>query len=471
MPSKKLVRRLVSCWLMVAAAGCGYDRKMSGVMTAWDQGAFAIAASEIQPLLDEHDQDAPINGVVFHLDGGTVLRAAEDLPGSIRSLAWADAAVRPYLDQAAETKVTEEVAAVLTNQTVRTYRGTSYDRILLCTYQALNHLQLAQGERARVELNRAALWQKDAVERNADRIAQEQQAFAQAGKKDGYDVAATMADSGFRASMEQAYGPVWDKRGSVNYEVTFTTYLRGILQLASGDASGVEQARQSFRSVAGMLGEPANAPVLEDLALADAVTRGERAPAMVYVLMETGRAPSRKELRLDIPLFIQQVPYVGAAFPLLEFHDGQVTSFSVEGGERPRNSFLLCDLDAVVKREFDDQLPLVITATLVSSASKAVATYAAQRAAGDYGWAAALGGALYQLAMNSADLRCWLTLPKQWLAVRMPRPASGQVEVVLGDGQRIPGIRLPDEPVSIVYLKSVRAGTPPLIQVMPVPAR
>ena len=82
-----------------------------------------------------------------------------------------------------------------------------------------------------------------------------------------------------------------------------------------------------------------------------------------------------------------------------------------------------------------------------------------------------MGGALYQLAMNSADLRCWLTLPKQWLAVRMPRPASGQVEVVLGDGQRIPGIRLPDEPVSIVYLKSVRAGTPPLIQVMPVPAR
>jgi hypothetical protein len=468
---KRLVRGSWTCLALLVAAGCGYDRKMSGVMAAWDQGEYATAASNIQPLLDEHDQDAPINGVVFHLDGGTVLRAADDLPASVRSLEWADQVVRPYLDQAAETKVTEEVAAVLTNQTVRTYRGTFYDRILLSTYQALNHLQLGQAERARVELNRAALWQRDAVERNADRIAREQAAFAEAGKQKGYDVSATMSDTGFRASMEQAYGPVWDKRGSVNYEVSFTTYLRGILQLAGGDASSVEQARQSFRSVAGMLGEPANAPVLEDLALADAATQGQAMPAMTYLLMETGRAPSRKELRLDIPLFIQQVPYVGAAFPLLEFHDGQVTSFSVEGGEAPRNAFLLCDLDAVIKRDFDDQLPLVITATLVSSASKAVATYFAQRAAGDYGWAAALGGALYQVAMNSADLRCWLTLPKQWLAARMPRPASGQVDVTLGDGQRISGIRLPDTPVSIVYLKSVRAGTRPLVHVMPVPAR
>ena len=77
---KRLVGGSWTCLALLVAAGCGYDRKMSGVMAAWNQGEFATAASEIQPLLDEHDQDAPINGVVFHLDGGTVLRAAEDLP-------------------------------------------------------------------------------------------------------------------------------------------------------------------------------------------------------------------------------------------------------------------------------------------------------------------------------------------------------------------------------------------------------
>ena len=451
----------------LALAACGYDRKMAGVMASYDAGQYAQAASEIQPLLQEHDADAPINGVVFHLDGGTVLRAAGDVDASRRSLDWAYEAVRPYLDQAAETKVTEEVAAVLTNQTVRTYRGTTYDRILLNTYQSLNWLRQGDLEKANVELNRAALWQKDAVERNADRIRAEQEAFAKAGKDKGYDVSSTMQDAGFRQAMEQAYGPVWDRRGSVDYEVSVTSWLRGAVQMARGEPSAFDQARQSFKAVAGMLGEPANAAVLEDLAMADAATRGELPPRMVWVLLETGRAPSRKELRLDIPLFIQEVPYVGAAFPLLEVHDGQVASMSVEGGEKPVNATLLCDLDAVVKRTFDDQLPLVITATLVSSASKAVATYFAQRAAGDYGWAAALGGAIYQVAMNSADLRCWLTLPKQWMLARLPRPASGRLSVALGDGQRLDGLEIPDAPFTIVHVKSVRSGTVPVHAIMP----
>jgi hypothetical protein len=455
----------VASWLALAA--CGYDRKMAGVVASYDTGQFQQAASQMQPLLDEHDKDAPINGVVFHLEGGTVLRAAGDLPGSVKSLDWAYEAVRPYLDQAAETKVTEEAAAVVTNQTVRIYRGTAFDRVLMNTYQALNYLQTGQLDKAVVELNRAQLWQKDALERNADRIRSEQEAYAKAGKDKGYDASSTLKDEGFRAAMEQAYGPVWDKRGSVDYEVTVTTWLRGVVQMARGEPSAYDQARASFRGVAGLLGEGANASVLKDLEMADAATRGQLPPKWVWVLLETGRAPSRKELRLDIPLFMQEVPYVGAAFPLLEFHDGQVSSMSVEGGAEPVNATLLCDVDAVVKRSFDDQLPLVITATLVSSATKAVATYFAQKAAGDYGWAAALGGAIYQASMNSADLRCWLTLPKQWMVARLPRPENGTLSVVLGDGQRLDGLRVPDAPFTLVHVKTVRAGTPPIHAIMP----
>ena len=155
---------------------------------------------------------------------------------------------------------------------------------------------------------RALLWQQDAVERNADRIEKEQAAYTKAGESKGYDASKTLQDEGFRKSMEQAYGPVWDKRGNANYEVTFTTYLRGLVLMGRGDASSLDQARQSFKSVAGMLGEPANAAVLQDVAMADDATRGIAPPKMVWVLLETGRAPSRKEFRLDIPLFMQQVP-------------------------------------------------------------------------------------------------------------------------------------------------------------------
>ncbi|NBV64925.1 MAG: hypothetical protein EBR71_10790, partial [Planctomycetes bacterium] len=92
------MRRTVRSALLLSFAllcACGYDRKMSGVIAAYDSGQYQQAATNMQPLLQEYS-DAPINGVVFHLDGGTVLRAGDDLPGSVNSLDWAYAAVRPY---------------------------------------------------------------------------------------------------------------------------------------------------------------------------------------------------------------------------------------------------------------------------------------------------------------------------------------------------------------------------------------
>ena len=157
------------CALLLSTAllcACGYDRKMSGVIAAYDSGQYQQAATNMHPLLQE-SSDAPINGVVFNLDGGSVLRAADDLPGSMKCFDTAYATVRPYLDQEAETKITEEAAAVVTNQTVRTYRGTTYDRILLNTFQALNYLQLGQPDKANVELNRALLWQQRAWQQRA----------------------------------------------------------------------------------------------------------------------------------------------------------------------------------------------------------------------------------------------------------------------------------------------------------------
>ena len=101
------------CALLLSTAllcACGYDRKMSGVIAAYDSGQYQQAATNMQPLLQEYS-DAPINGVVFNLDGGSVLRAADDLPGSMKCFDTAYATVRPYLDQEAETKITEEAAA------------------------------------------------------------------------------------------------------------------------------------------------------------------------------------------------------------------------------------------------------------------------------------------------------------------------------------------------------------------------
>ena len=448
---------------------CSHNSRMQPVQQNWGQGNYAAAAQSVEPLLKEYDlkgDNAPINGVLYSLEGGTILQASGQLDASVVEFNEAYDAVRPYLDSAAETKVTEEAAAALTNQTTRTYRGQSYDRIMLNTYQALNYWRLGNPAKANVELRRAYQWQKDAIDRNASRIEKEQQAMEKAGSKDGYDAKKTLSDPGFQQKMDQAFGPIRDMRGYANYDVPFASYLRGLSYLSGKTNAELEQSRSIFRYVAGLMAGPGADMVKADALLADSALQGKAVPKMVYVMLEAGQAPALKELRLDIPIFLPNVPYVAAAFPLLARSELPTTgAFTVDGGSAPANSALLTDMEGVVAADFNQRLPGIIVATLVSSATKAAATYAAKQAGGNYGM---IAGVLYQAATNSADLRTWTTLPKQVLWARVPRPATGKVSVVLGDGQRIGPIDVPDTTVSMVHLRQTASGTAPVVSTFPI---
>ena len=423
----------------------------------------------MEPVLREYDlksDNAPINGVIYSLEGGTVLQAAGQLEASVAEFNEAYDAIRPYLDSAAEAKVTEEAAAAITNQTVRTYRGQSYDRIMMNTYQALNYWRLGDSAKAIVELRRAYEWQKDAIDRNAARIQNEQEAIEKAGSKDGYDTKKTLSDPGFQQKMDEAFGPIRDMRGYANYEIPFASYLRGLSYLSGKTTAELEQARAIFRYVVGLMSGPSAELVKADAMLAENALQGKAVPKMVYVLLEAGQSPTLKELRLDIPIFLPNVPYVAAAFPLLSRSELPTTAaFSVDGGAAPVQSALLTDMEGVVAADYNQRLPGIIVATLVSSAAKAAATYAAKKAAGNYGL---IAGVIYQAATNSADLRIWTTLPKQVLWARSLRPEAGKVTVVLADGQRIGPIDVPDSTVSIVHLRQTASGTTPVASVFPV---
>ena len=452
---------------MIAMTGCGYDSKMKSTMMEFDQGKFSSAATQITPLMAEYSlqdsdgdgkSDAPINGVVFYLDGGTIQQAAAQYPASVATYESVWKEISPYLDEKAETKVTEEVAAALTNQTIRTYRGTGVDRIMLNTYQSLNYFALGQSEKAAVELRRAQNWQTDFVEKNQAQIEKETKAFEESGKKNGYDANKTLDDPGFQAVINANYGTLREMRGYSNYEIPYSTYLRAVNRFATGQ---FEQARTTFKRVAEMLPAPATEEVLKDVDMAGNAANGQTPAQCVFVFVEAGRAPSLKELRLDIPLFIAQVPYVGAAFPLLEMHnEPSVTGFTVSAADVVTNAALLTDMDAVVAQDFNARLPGIIIATLVSSASKAAATYGLQQGMGNWG---SIIGAVYQVAANSADLRCWLTLPKRVLWCRVNRPESGVISLTMSDGKTIGPVPIPSAPVTVIRVRTVNAGTDPAV--------
>jgi hypothetical protein len=101
-------------------------------------------------------------------------------------------------------------------------------------------------------------------------------------------------------------------------------------------------------------------------------------------------------------------------------------------------------MDAVVGKEFKDELPAVITRTLIAAGTKAGLAYAANRAtqSRDNGWINILtrvATTVYQYATNHADLRTWRTLPKMIVVCRFPTPEDGAVTLTSpGHGHRQP---------------------------------
>ncbi len=77
-----------------------------------------------------------------------------------------------------------------------------------------------------------------------------------------------------------------------------------------------------------------------------------------------------------------------------------------------------------------------------------------------------LGTAVYQLAVNIADLRTWTTLPKEFQVCRMPTPADRKVELhAVGSAQHAV-VTLDEGLVNLIYVRSISAGGPMFVSQM-----
>lgn len=479
-------------------AGCqSYTAQTKDLGDAWRSGDLASAKSLI--TTKAADKGDGRDALLFRLEEGTVLRAcaltapvvatppadaapaaadaqapaplvtqSEFLKASLAAFDKAEELVNRWENEA-KVKVGSETGALLTNQATLPYRGRAYDKIMMNTYKALNYMQLKEFDAARVELNRALERQRYAVEENARRIEEAQKTARDAseGKVEGqkYDTDRAQSDPKVAGPMQTAMGAADSAIVSTysDYVNPFTVFLDGLFFMTAGyNASDSERARKSMERIAAM--NPDNAYAKEDLTLAESVANGGPVPALTYIIYETGEAPFRDELRIDVPTFLvsSRLAYVGAAFPLIKMKDAFSPNLVVLAGGQNHSTQVLASMDSVIAKDYKNELPTIITKTLISTAIKAIAQYAAQKAVEDQGWAAQLAvaaaGAVYQAAVNQADLRSWMTLPKQFQYCRIPTPEDRQITLT-ANGLNSAFTLQPGQ-VNVVYVRSVTPSTP-----------
>ncbi len=449
--------------LVFLANGCAsYSHSVASLNTAWESADIDRAVRLTSDAADRGDGGR--NAVLWYLELGAALRMAGEYEESNHAFDAAAQRISEY-EERARVRLGVSAAAAITNLNALPYEGYAYDAIMLHTYKALNYMALGDLENARVELNRSFLRQRDAVQNNARRIEQARQEAQEEAGKDGVDVDRSMTDERFRSQLNETYAHLEALHAYADYVNPFAVYLEALYFMAHPWSLGseLERARLSFERVGAMIRE--NEYVIQDIALIHEILMGRPTPATTYVLFETGRGPVREEVRIDLAIWglSRDVPYIGAAFPDLRFrgrHDAPLTVTTSDGVHR---SARLASMDSIVAQEFQNEMPIVITKTLLSTAAKAAAQYAVSEATRDSGILGALvylGGIVYQIAMNQADTRMWQTLPKEFHLCRIPTPEDRQLTLSTAGSSSNIEVEIEPGIVNVIYVKSISRGTP-----------
>jgi hypothetical protein len=438
-------------------------------MTAkWVGGDAAGAA---QGFTTKANSEASRNGndvVIWWLEQGTALRAAGDYRASNDAFSRAEERIDQH-QLAAKVQLGQEGVALLSSQASLPYTGRTYDGIMLNTYKALNHLQLGELENARPQLVRAYQRQQDAVAENARLI--EKQQKAQELERQNELVGQMREDGPFAEKVNGLSSGLEQMQTYADFVNPFTVFLDGLYFAYAGvDGSDIERARKSFERVMAFSGN--NRYVTEELATIEAMVGAKPVAPTTYVILETGSAPYRDQLRIDIPTLWPKLPYLGAAFPRLITVPSYTPALDVFTDLGTNSTALIGSLDGVVAQHFKAELPVVIAKTLISTAVKATATRLAWEATrktlpdgqkddgGMTGGLVIMAAVAGQFAVNNADLRTWTTLPKEFQYCRFPTPANRKIALGPRNGQPASTVDLADGVINVVYVRSVSPQSP-----------
>ena len=446
--------------LLVAllATGCAADRMRLPRFDA------AFAAGNYQKARDMATQavcpSQPHRALLWQLQEANLSRMLGDYPGSNAGFDRCERAFKHYDLENAGIAGGKAVATVLSNDSLRPYSGEQYDRIMVNTYKALNFAALGDHKNARVEFNRALQRQVRAKERFAEEIGRTkrevaQQEGSQAGAGGGTE--RTVDSPEAKSILAGQYSNLDQFQAYPDFVNPFTTYAAGLYFLLRQDHN---KALDILKEAHGML--PGNPVVAADFAAAHA---GRQVLGRVYVFFENGVIPERREVRLDLPLFLvtEKVLYTGIALPKLAPRNAAFPYLDIVSNGVATRTIPLASMDAVVATEFRKDLPLVVTRAVASAVAKAAMQYVAQEELGEL---AAILAAGYAAISTAADQRTWSGLPKEVQVAATTMPTDRQL-VVQCPGAGSLNIVLPPCVNALVCVRIPQAGAPAAVQLVP----
>ncbi len=417
--------------LLLAATLCGcatfrsYDAELNRTIDLAASGNVDGAINLLERTNRRGKKD-----LLYYLELGELERLRNRYDESRKAWMEADARVRIWESAAAANpeKLAGNVASVLINDKARPYEGHDYEKVMLTTRLALDHLARGDFDTARVDIKRtheremviAALREKEL--RKTEEEAKKRGVQTSFKELNGYPV----------QSIDNP--EVNTLRNS--YQSAFSHYLAGFVYEALGEPS---LAAAGYRQAIEL--QP-NQPLLEQaLSGLDARTvAGDDGYTDVLFVVESGTAPARKSQQFNLP-FPQRnrMLIVPVSFPVIAPSQPahMPAQLQIEG-HNPIDVLAITSIDLMARKALQEEMPGILLRGIIRSAAKAVAQ--SQAGKNDETGLAAFAIAIGSMITESADERGWRSLPAQ-IAIARARIASGTHTIGLGAAHGRQGIR------------------------------
>lgn len=375
----------------------------------------------------------------------------------------------------------EGALAMMTNDRAFSYDGGGLDRVFTCVYRGIDFLCTGNRDNARVEFNRAAQYQRNwlydrrkDIDAAAQKLASDAASYQKQQNAQAADTSEAMnkamSDASFGAQIRENTGFDPATSGRLDalpqsaYVNAYAAHLTGVFRWINGDNEVGD-----LKLAAAV--KPSNALVARDFAECG---QGGKPSNQVWVWVEDGLCPMRKEWRIDLPFILmpyarRYIMYAGMAFPVLRERAYGATVWNVVAGGRSVPLTEVENVDRLVRTEYDvymrGALTREITRTLVRVGVQVGLGIAADHASDSRTQLALrlsqIGVATWAASCTAADLRSWTALPKRVMAVRLDRPEDGVLQVV-ADGQTIPVAVPPGN--SLVFIRKPAPSAPPVVK-------
>jgi hypothetical protein len=356
--------------------------------TTMREGLLAGYPGQSLAIAEEKDSDE--NEVVASLDKGMLRRINNDFIGSNQIFEVA----KREIEKLYGISITENLASVTINETLRGYEGDRYEQLLLHAYMAMNYLQLGQYDGARVEMLQASVkmqeWgdepEEDAFLRYLEGIIYE--------SLDEYDNALI--------SYRKAYTKYKEKGGELYPEMPQSLKKDMLRLLSRFRMSGeLERLKKEFSM---------SVPVDGDV---DDV-HGE-----MIVILNNGLAPIRKEA--SIYIFSPEVQQnLRVAFPVYKDRKQRLNRAVIRLDESEYGMESVEDIDTLARHSLEQAMPGI----MARATARAVVKYNTQHTANNNGSLAGLIMTVTNLVTERADTRSWSTLPQEIQLKRIVLPAG-----------------------------------------------